>query len=240
MAAVHQYLKLSPNLLRCKNSSKLASQEHSFLHHNGPFCSILNERKCVQYNPRNTPICSTVWLAYCILLCLGAQLLAKDYIKGTDSVPKVGRFGSNYSLIIHEGPCSTSLFCGLLFHADLLQMTKQTWGKSIKRVSFSIVLAIERYANRNGSIKAVFVNFFSKLFVDFRKLDLSPKLLEKFSVFFRYIFSYNLLQKCWTPMKIHVFQKYCPPSPHFNVDCFGELFSSWICVKKPSLQFIQH
>ena len=31
-----------------------------------------------------------------------------------------------------------------------------------------------------------------------------------------------------------------PPSPHFNVDCFGELFSSWICVKKPSLQFIQH
>ena len=51
---------------------------------------------------------------------------------------------------------------------------------------------------------------------------------------------YNLLQKCWTPMKIHVFQKYCPPSPHFNVDCFGELFSSWICVKKPSLQFIQH
>ena len=56
--------------------------------------------------------------------------MAKDYIKGTDSVPKVGRFGSNYSLIIHEGPCSTSLFRGLLFHADLLQMTKQTWGKS--------------------------------------------------------------------------------------------------------------
>ena len=31
-----------------------------------------------------------------------------------------------------------------------------------------------------------------------------------------------------------------PLPPHFNVDCFGELFSSWICVKKPSLQFIQH
>ena len=35
--------------------------------------------------------------------------MAEVYIKGTDSVPKVGRFGSNYSLIIHEGRCSTSL-----------------------------------------------------------------------------------------------------------------------------------
>ena len=50
-------------------------------------------------------------------------------------------------------------------------------------------LAIERYANHNGSIKAGFVNYFSKLFADFRKLDLSPKLLEKFLVFFRYILS---------------------------------------------------
>ena len=64
--------------------------------------------------------------------------MAKDYIKGTDSVPKVGRFGSNYSLIIHEGPCSTSLFRGLLFHADLLQMTKQTWGKSSLHGDFSL------------------------------------------------------------------------------------------------------
>ena len=52
-----------------------------------------------------------------------------------------------------------------------------------------MVLAIERYANRNVSAKAGFVNYFSKLFVDFRKVDLSPKLLEKFSVFFRYILS---------------------------------------------------
>ena len=48
-----------------------------------------------------------------------------------------------------------------------------------------MVLAIERYANRNVSAKAGFVNYFSKLSVDFRKLDLSPKLLEKFLVFFR-------------------------------------------------------
>ena len=43
-----------------------------------------------------------------------------------------------------------------------------------------MVLAIERYANRNDSVKAGFVNYFSKLLVDFRKVDLSPKLLEKF------------------------------------------------------------
>ena len=53
-----------------------------------------------------------------------------------------------------------------------------------------MVLAIERYANRNVSVKAGFVNYFSKLFVDFRKLDLSPEPLEKFSVFFRYIVSW--------------------------------------------------
>ena len=43
-----------------------------------------------------------------------------------------------------------------------------------------MVLVIERYANRNVSVKAGFVNHFSKFFADFRKLDLSPKLLEKF------------------------------------------------------------
>ena len=52
-----------------------------------------------------------------------------------------------------------------------------------------MVLAIERYANRNVSVKAGFVNYFSKLFVDFRKLDLSPKLLETVLVFLRYIVS---------------------------------------------------
>ena len=51
-------------------------------------------------------------------------------------------------------------------------------------------LAIERYAIPNGSLKAGFVNDFSKLFVDFRKLDLSPKLLKRFSVFLHYIVSY--------------------------------------------------
>ena len=39
-----------------------------------------------------------------------------------------------------------------------------------------MVLAIERYANHNVFVKAGFVNYFSNLFVDFRKLDLSPKL----------------------------------------------------------------
>ena len=54
---------------------------------------------------------------------------------------------------------------------------------------FYMVLAIESYANRNVSVKAGFVNYFSKLFADFRKFDLSPKLLENFSVFFCYIVS---------------------------------------------------
>ena len=47
---------------------------------------------------------------------------------------------------------------------------------------------MERYANRNVSVKAHFANYLSKLFADFRKVDLSPKLLEKFLVFFCYIF----------------------------------------------------
>ena len=41
----------------------------------------------------------------------------------------------------------------------------------------------------NVSVKAGFANYFSMLSVDFRKVDLSQKLLEKFFVFFRYIFS---------------------------------------------------
>ena len=49
---------------------------------------------------------------------------------------------------------------------------------------FYTVLAIERYANRNVSVKAGFANHFSKLSVDFRRADLSSKLLEKFLVFF--------------------------------------------------------
>ena len=52
-----------------------------------------------------------------------------------------------------------------------------------------MVLAVERYANRNVSVEAGFVNYFSKLLVDFRKVDLSPELLDKFLVFFRYILS---------------------------------------------------
>ena len=43
-----------------------------------------------------------------------------------------------------------------------------------------MALAIERYANLNVSVKAGFVKNFSKIFVVFRKVDLSPKLLEKF------------------------------------------------------------
>ena len=54
---------------------------------------------------------------------------------------------------------------------------------------FYKVLAIERYGDRNVSVKARFANYFSKLFVDFRTVDLSPKLLEKYLIFFRYIFS---------------------------------------------------
>ena len=42
-----------------------------------------------------------------------------------------------------------------------------------------MVLAIERYANHNVSVKAGFVNYFSKLFADFIKVDFTPKLLEK-------------------------------------------------------------
>ena len=52
-----------------------------------------------------------------------------------------------------------------------------------------IVFAIERSADHNVSDKAGFANYFSKLIVDFRKLDLSPKLVKRFVVFFRYIIS---------------------------------------------------
>ena len=45
-------------------------------------------------------------------------------------------------------------------------------------------LSNRKIANRNVSVKAGFVNYFSKLFVDLRKVDLSPKVLEKFLDFF--------------------------------------------------------
>ena len=60
--------------------------------------------------------------------------------------------------------------------------------KSVKRASFYIVLAIERYANRNGSAKAGFVNFFSKLLIDFKKLDD----LQNYSKSFRFSFAVSL------------------------------------------------
>ena len=56
--------------------------------------------------------------------------------------------------------------------------------KAVKRTLFYAVLAIERYANRNASVKAGIANYFSKLFVELRKVDLSPKLLGKILVSF--------------------------------------------------------
>ena len=47
--------------------------------------------------------------------------------------------------------------------------------KSVKGTLFYIVLAIKRYASCNVSVKAAFANYFSKLFVDFRKLDFISK-----------------------------------------------------------------
>ena len=104
--------------------------------------------------------------------------MAKDYIKGTDSVPKVGRFGSNYSLIIHEGPCSTSLFRGLLFHADLLQMTKQTWGKSSKIVDQQASL---RHSKRKPKLFQVVLekNLLSRNQQKVLKNDLQNQLYRK-------------------------------------------------------------
>ena len=63
--------------------------------------------------------------------------------------------------------------------------------KSSKKEIFlqNIGFAIERYINYNVSYNAYFAHNPSILFVDFRNEDLSPKLLEKFVVFFCYIFS---------------------------------------------------
>ena len=61
--------------------------------------------------------------------------------------------------------------------------------RSIEKPLFYTALAIDKHANRNVSFKAGFANYFSKLLVDSRKVDLSRKLREKFLVFFRYIFS---------------------------------------------------
>ena len=75
--------------------------------------------------------------------------------------------------------CNTTLFRKQLISPMLLRRSKIG-----KRTLFYIVLAIKRYANRNVSVKAGFANYFSKLSVDFRKPDLSSKLLEKLLVSF--------------------------------------------------------
>ena len=86
-------------------------------------------------------------------------------------------------------PLSSEFRITTLLRKQLISPILFGLAKAVKRTLFCTVLAIERYANRNVSIKAGFVNYFSKVFVDFRKVDLSPKLLEKVLVFFRYIFS---------------------------------------------------
>ena len=48
--------------------------------------------------------------------------------------------------------------------------------KAVKRTLFHRVLAIDKSINRNISGKAGFASYFSKLFADFRKMDLSYKL----------------------------------------------------------------
>ena len=77
--------------------------------------------------------------------------------------------------------CKTTLLRNQLISPILFGLSKS--GEK------DVVLAIERCINRNVSDKAGFANYSSKLFVDFRKVDLSLKLLEQFLVFFRYIFS---------------------------------------------------
>ena len=55
------------------------------------------------------------------------------------------------------------------------------------------ILAIEKSINRNVSVRAGFASYSSKLFVDFRKVDLSTKLLEKILVLCRYILARLLI-----------------------------------------------
>lgn len=48
---------------------------------------------------------------------------------------------------------------------------------------FCIVVAIKDYANRTVFVNGSFINHFSKLSVDFRNVNLSPKPLDIFSIF---------------------------------------------------------
>ena len=76
---------------------------------------------------------------------------------------------------------SDLLYCKTtLLKKQLISQYYSVDRKSAKNSLLYIVLAIERYENRNFSIKAGFANYFSKILADFSKLDLSRKLLEKF------------------------------------------------------------
>ena len=56
------------------------------------------------------------------------------------------------------------------------------------------LLAIEIYMKHDVPIEAGFTNYFSKLFADFRKLDLSQRLLEKLLSFSRFLARRLILQ----------------------------------------------
>ena len=87
-----------------------------------------------------------------------------------------------------SAPVSSELpFCQtILLRKQLISPVLFALSKSDKQD----YIALYSLGNRKVyvSIEAGFANYFSKLFVDFRKVDLFPKLLEKFSVFFRFIF----------------------------------------------------
>ena len=61
--------------------------------------------------------------------------------------------------------------------------------KAVKRMFFLHSRGNPKVKNRNTLEKGGFADYSSKLFVDFRTVDLSPKLVEKLLEFFRYIFS---------------------------------------------------
>ena len=56
-------------------------------------------------------------------------------------------------------------------------------------ISVNSSFGYQKCIYRNVYIKAGFANYLAKLFIDFKKLDLSPKLFEKCLVFFCYIFT---------------------------------------------------
>ena len=98
-----------------------------------------------------------------------------------------------------SAPVSSELrFCkNIVLRKQLIYPILFSLPKSGKMKFFYTVLAIEGSINRNVSDNAGFANCSLKLFVDFRKEDLSPKLLENVLVFFRYIFSLVVdLQLC--------------------------------------------